>query len=993
MKRILSILPLLLVAVLAMGQKEVSGVVTSSEDGLPVIGATILVKGTSTGTATDIDGRYTLTVPDDNSILVFSYTGLRTTEVTVGNRTTVSVVMESSVSFLDEIVVTGYGSQGRRVLTSAVSSVSAAQIENLPAASVDQLVQGRAAGVQISSNSGTPGGGMFVRVRGTTSLTASNDPLYVIDGIPVVSAALESEGVGGQRTNPLADLNPADIESVEILKDASATAIYGARAANGVVIITTKRGRKGQNARVTLNAYTGIQNLWRSPSDLLVNAREFEELMNDAARQRNAATLPYPNPGSGGIDTDWNSLIFRDNAPMNNVDLSISGGSDRVRYFISGNQFQQDGILKNNQFTRTTGRVNLDFDASNKIKIGTSVLYSRNRRLRANNDDNINGAMGGAYFLPPNISPFRPDGTLTKFSIFENPIAVVDFQDLQMNVNRVLANVYGEWEITKNLRFKTSGSVDYNQLKEDAYFPTQMNTGAPVNGVGRSSVTIDDNLIWENILTFQKNLGGEHYLTVLGGQSVQTSRNEFTRAIGEQFPSNDFRRITSAAVQRATSNATEWGIASFFGRLNYDFAGKYIVTVNVRHDGSSRFGEANRWGTFPSIGAAWRLSEENFLKDNSFINELKLRASYGITGNQNGINDFAARGLWTGGANYTTAPGTRPLQLANPDLKWEETTQIDFGLDVGILNERVILTFDWYNKYTRDLLLEVPLPRTTGFNSQVQNFGEVENTGWELGINATLFDRKDFAWSVDFNTAHNRGIVRKLFAPLEVYNRSPFRYEEGLPLYSFWFHDQLGVDPQTGDAIWRTVNGDSRTEQFNAGRDRFFVGDAQPDLFGGITSTMRFKNFDFMMFWQYSLGNEQLYWTRFFMEHGGTRNTGYLRSQLDRWQQPGDITNVPRMSAANYAANLRPSRLVEDGSYMRLKNLVIGYTLPSNITQKMGMQKFRVYITGQNVLTFTKYSGLDPELTGTASNQLTQGIEFFTFPNPRIFTGGLTVTF
>ncbi len=991
MKKRLLILPLLLAALLAMGQKEVSGLITSAEDRQPVIGASILVKGTTTGTVTDIDGRFSITVPGDNAVLVISYTGLKTVEITVGNRTQLNIVMESSVAFLDEVVVTGYGSQGRRVLTSAVSSVKAEDIQNLPSASIDQLVQGRAAGVQISANSGTPGAGMFVRVRGTTSITASSDPLYVIDGIPVVSTPLESEGVGGQRTNPLADLNPADIESVEVLKDASATAIYGARAANGVVLITTKRGRKSQNARVTLNTYIGSQSFWRSPSDQLVNALEFETLMNEAARNANARE-PYPTPGSSGIDTDWNSFIFQKNVPMYNTDLSISGGTDRVRYFISGNYFDQEGILKNNQFTRYTGRVNLDFDASDKIKVGTSILYSRNKRLRANNDDNINGAMGGAYFLPPNLPPYQPDGSLTKFSIFENPIAVAEYQDLTMNVNRILANVYGEWSILPSLKFKTSGSVDYNEIKEDAYFPTQLNAGVAVGGLGRSSVTLDDNLIWENILTYQKRLGGEHYLTVLAGQSLQTSRNEFTRAIGEQFPSNDFRRITSAAVQRATSTATQWGIASLFGRINYDFAGKYIVTVNIRRDGSSRFGEANRWGNFPSVGVAWRLSQENFLKDNRFINELKLRASYGITGNQNGIGDFAARGLWTGGANYTTAPGTRPQQLANPDLKWEETTQYNIGIDLAVLKEKIVLNFDWYNKYTRDLLLEVPLPRTTGFSSQFQNFGEVENQGWELTLNATPVQRSDFNWTISLNVAHNKAIVRKLFAPIEIYNRSPFRLEEGQPIFSFWFHEQLGVDPQTGNPIWRTVNGDSRTEAFNAGRDRFFVGNAQPDLFGGINNTISFKGFDFNMFWQYSLGNEQLNWTRFFMEHGGTRNTNYMRSQLRRWQKPGDITDVPRMTAANYAANLRPSRLVEDGSYIRLKNVTLGYTLPNTLTRKWGIQKLRVYATGQNVITITNYSGLDPELTGTASNILTQGIEFFTFPQARIFTGGLTLT-
>ncbi len=991
MKRILSILPLLLVAVLAMGQREVSGVITAAEDGQPVIGATILVKGTSTGTATDIDGRYTLTVPGNNAVLVISYTGFKTVEIAVGNRSQIDVVMESSVSILDEVVVTGYGSQGRRVLTSAVSSVGAEQIENLPTPSVDQMIQGRAAGVQISANSGTPGGGMFVRVRGTTSITAGSDPLYVVDGIPITTSPLEAEGVGGQQTSPIADLNPADIQSIEVLKDASATAIYGARAANGVVIITTKRGKKSQNSKVTLNSYYGIQNYWKDPQGQLVNARQFEELMNESA-VNNGGNPPYPNPGSGA-STEWASLLFRDNAPMHNVDLSLSGGTDKVRYFISGNQFNQEGIMKNQEFTRRSGRVNLDFDATDKITIGTSVLYSRTDRVRADNDDNIYGGLGGAFFFPPNIPIYQPDGSLTKFSIFENPVAVAEFQDLNMKVNRILANVYGEWSIINGLKFKTSFSVDNNNVKEDAYWPTQMNEGAVVGGQGRSTVTVDDNVIWENILTYQKGLGGEHYLTVLLGQSVQTSDFERTQATGQRFPSNDFRRITSAATQFSTSSGTEWGISSFFGRLNYDFAGKYIVTVNVRRDGSSRFGEDNRWGTFPSIGAAWRLSQENFLKDNDLISELKLRASYGITGNQNGIDNFASRGLWTGGANYTTTAGTRPLQLANPELKWETTRQIDIGVDLGILDERVVFSFDWYNKYTEDLLLEVPLPPTTGFSSQFQNFGEIENEGWELTINATPVRNNNFSWDINFNIAHNEGVVRKLFAPIEVYNRSPFRYEEGVPLFSYWLHEQLYVDPANGNPVWRTVNGNSTTEAFNPNRDRFYVGNAQPDLFGGITNTITFKGLDFMMFWQYSFGNEQLHWNRFFQEHGGTRNTGFMTSQLDRWQNPGDITDIPRMTAANYAGNLRPSRFVEDGSYIRLKNIALGYTLPVNLTSKFGIQKLRLYVTGQNVITITDYTGLDPELTGPASNQLVQGMEFYTFPHARTFTGGITVSF
>jgi len=991
MKRIFSVLPLLFLAVLVMGQeKEVTGTVTSTEDGLPVIGATILIKGTTSGTATDVDGNYSLRVPGDDAVLVFSYTGLQTQEVTVGDRTEVNVVMESSISILDEVVVTGYGSQGRRVLTSAVSSVGAEEIENLPTPNVDQMLQGRAAGVQITSNSGTPGGGMFVRVRGTTSITAGSDPLYVVDGIPIQALPLQAENIGGQVTSPLADLNPADIESIEVLKDASATAIYGARAANGVVIITTKRGSRSQDARVTLNSYYGIQNYWNDPQDQLVNAQQFEELQNEAAVNNGGSPI-YPNPGSGA-NTRWADQVFNDNVPMYNVDLSVAGGTDKVRYFISGNQFDQDGIMNNTNFLRRSGRVNLDFDAFEDITVGTSILYSRTERTRIENDDNITGVLGGVFFFPPNIPVFQPDGSFSKFSIFENPRAASTLYDLQQNVNRVLANIYGEWDIAQGLSFKTSFSVDYNQVKEDLYEPTPLNNGAAVGGFARSSVTVDDNIIWENILTYQTSLGGDHYLTALLGQSIQKSDNERTQATGQGFPSDDFRRITSAATQFSSSTGTEWGIASFFGRLNYDFAGKYIVTVNVRQDGSSRFGEDNRWGTFPSIGVGWRLSEENFLQNSSFINELKLRASYGITGNQNGISNFASRGLWTG-ANYVANAGTTPEQLANPELKWETTRQIDIGVDLGILNERLVLTFDWYNKYTEDLLLEVPLPPSTGFSSQFQNFGEVENQGWELSINATPFLNNDFSWDINFNVAHNEATARRLFAPIEIYNRSPYRLEEGQPLFSFWFHEQLFVDPQTGDPVWRTVNGDSRTETFNPNRDRFIVGNAQPDLFGGITNNLRYKNFDFMMFWQYSLGNDQLHWNRFFQEHGGTRNTQFIVTQLDRWQQPGDITDIPRMTAANYAGNLRPSRFVEDGSYIRLKNISLGYTLPSSLTDKWNIQKLRFYVTGQNVITITDYTGLDPELTGPADEQLVQGMEFYTFPQARVFTGGLTLIF
>lgn len=989
MKNLIAFTLALSLTCIAFAQKTVTGKITSTEDGLAVIGATILIKGTSVGEVTDFDGKYSIIVPNEDAVLVVAFTGLKTIEERVGDRTEINFEMQSDIALLDAVVVTGYGSQGRKVLTSAISSLKAEEIENLPTPSFDQMIQGRASGVQISANSGTPGGSIFVRIRGTNSITAGSDPLYVVDGIPIVASPLEAEGVGGQRTSPIADINPGDIQSIEILKDAAATAIYGARAANGVVLITTKRGVKSRSAQVTLNTYAGIQNFWRDPSEQVVDARTFEELSNEAARNRGQAE-PYPNPGSGA-NTDWNSFIFQDDAPIYNVDLSVRGGDDRVRYFVSGNYFNQEGIMRNNAYERQTGRVNLDYKVNDRLKFGTSVLYSRSDRTRSDNDNNIFGALGAAFFNPPNIPAFQPDGSLTKFSIFENPIAVAEFQDLSMRTNRVLANLFGEWQINNNLSFKTSGSVDYNNIKEDAYWPTQMNEGAAVNGQARSTVTVDDNLIWENVLTFQKGLGGQHYITALVGQSIQTSDFERTTAFGQQFPSNDFRRITSAAVQTSSSEGSEWGISSFFGRVNYNFADKYLVNVNVRRDGSSRFGEDNRWGTFPSVGVGWRISQEPFFENNKFINDLKLRASWGITGNQNGIGNFASLGLWDGGFNYEGAPGTSPSQLANPDLKWETTSQINIGVDLTFLDEFFSITLDYYKKTTEDLLLNVPLPRTTGFSSQIQNFGELENEGWEFGLNATVIKNDDVQWNLNINLAHNEAVATRLVAPIEAFTRSPIRLEEGLPLFSFWLHEQLGVDPQTGDAIWRTQNGDSSTEPFNPSVDRFIVGDAQPDLFGGFTSDFTWKGFNFNMFWQFSLGNDQLHWNRFFQEHGGGRNTQYHVSQLDRWQAPGDVTMVPRMTADNYSGSLRPSRFLEDGSYVRLKNVTIGYDLPSSLTNKFNIRGARVYLSAQNLITITDYTGLDPELNTGANNQLVQGIELYAFPQARTITAGFTL--
>lgn len=971
-------------------QKSVSGTVISDSDKQPIPGAIIKIKGSTVGMITDLDGKFTIQVPSNDAVLIFSYLGYLNQEVLVGNRSNLEIILQEDVKQLAEFIIVGYGEQDRKTLTSSISSVSSKDIQNLPMASPDQMLQGRAAGVQVNSSSGTPGGGMFIRVRGSTSINASSDPLYVVDGIPIVADNQSAVGLGGQITNPLADINPNDIESMEILKDASATAIYGSRAANGVVLITTKRG-KIQKAKVEINSFAGMQSLWRQPD--VVNGSTFEQLRNEA-RINNGQTPIYPNPNQA-LNTNWMGEIFQD-APMFNFDAIVSGGTEKVKYLVSLNQFDQDGVTKPSNFKRTTGRVNLDFAASDKLNIGTSVLISRNFRNRVRNDNNIFGAIGAAYFLPTNEPIFQADGSYTKFSIFENPKAAVDEVDIGMLTNRILASIYADYEIAPGLIFKSTWSLDYNNIKEDTYENNLLNTGAATNGSASSIVTVNDNWILENVLSYQKKFGTDHSLNLLVGYSAQNSYFERTRASGQQFPSNDFRRISSAAVQTSSSEGSGWGIEGFFGRFNYAYKGKYLFTANVRRDASSRFGAANQAAVFPSVAAGWVITEESFMANQSFISTLKPRISWGVTGNQNGINDFQSRGLWGGGANYTDFPGTAPNQLGNPDLKWETTTQTNIGFDIGILKDRFTLTFDWYNKQTKDLLLAVPLPRTTGFNSIVQNFGEMENKGFEIGLNGVLINKKDFSWDFGFNISQNRNLIRKIASPFNVFTRDLIRLEEGIPLFSFWLHEQVRVNPETGISIYRTVNGEApvNSSDFNSGRDRFIVGNAQPDFFGGLNSNLNYKNFDFNMFWQYSYGNDQLNWVRFFQEHGGTRNTGFVGSQLERWQQPGDITDIPRMIATNYRGDLRPDRFLEDGSYLRLKNLTIGYTLPSNFSEKIGFSRVRVYGSGQNLLTFTNYTGLDPEVsTGADLLGLAEGIDLYAMPQPRVIMGGINITF
>jgi len=967
---------------ISLAQENVTGIV-SDVNGIPLPGVNIIEQNTSNGTMTDFDGNFQIKI-GNNAVLVLSYLGFETQEISVTAGENLNVTLNEDKESLSEVVVVGYGNQNRKTLTSRVSSVQAEEIENVPAASTDQMLQGRVSGVQISNTSGDPGGGVSVKIRGTSSISGSSDPLYVVDGIPIQSTNLGQIDVGGATTNPIADINSSDIESISILKDASATAIYGSRAANGVVLITTKRGTRNQT-KISIGMYGGVQNLIKKPS--LVTGEQFELLRNESARN-NGKPEPFSNP-SNAINTRWNDLVLNEDAPIRNINASVRGGNEKVRYFVSANNFMQEGPIRNSEYSRNTGRVNLDFTVNKKLDMGTSVLYSRTNRDIVPNSDNIAGAFAGSFFYPSNMPVYQDDGSFNRIPTIDHPLATVDETEIGMETGRFLGTVYAEYSFLPGLRLKSTFSVDYTDNSESSYRNTFTNAGSAVQGLAVLYNVNNNNWIQENVLSYQF-YKDKNSFNVLVGTSIQESETKFARSEGTGFPTNDFTQINSAAVLDAGSSSTSYGIASLFSRINYDYDEKYLVTLNIRGDASSRFGSDNRWGIFPAVGLGWVISEENFMKDVSFISNLKLLGGYGVTGNQSGITDFNSLGLWQGAA-YAAVPGVRPFQLENPDLKWETTKQTDIGLEMGLFEDRATFSLGYYYKKTEDLLLEVPLPRTSGFEYVAQNSGELENKGLEVGLGINVFTAaNELQWYINGNIAGNRNKVLKLVAPFNVYNRDLFRYQEGYPMYSYYMHNQIGVDPETGDIQFEDVNGDG---EFTTSADRKIVGNANPDFYGGLTNTLNYKGLDLSFLFQFSYGNDQLNLTRFFMEHGGTRGTNFAESQLDRWQNPGDITEVPKMNAANYAGDLRPSRFVEDASYLRLKNISLGYTIPENISNMLYLSKARVYISGQNILTFTNYSGLDPELTGTASTNLTQGVEFFTAPSPRVFTAGFDLSF
>jgi TonB-linked SusC/RagA family outer membrane protein len=1039
-------LALALAPVAAIAQAgTVRGRVVEQGSNNPLQGVTVSVVGGSQTVVTNQEGRFALSnVPAGARTLRAARIGYgaQTRSVTVGAEPVeVNFALGTDVLGLDEIVVIGYGQVERRNAGGgAISSIRPSEVTaNTPTPTVENVLQGRVAGVQVVQNSGVPGSAISVRVRGASSITAGNEPLYVIDGVPLIQgnfSTIQSAIGQTQGIDALSDLNPNEIESIEVLKDASAAAIYGSRASNGVVLISTKRGRAGERPDIRVQTYTGTQEAWNRPNFL--NAQEYIEVYNegfaaDGYREFYEVDNLFGLAGENvifevdpDVNTNWIDEVLQ-SAPISNVTASIAGGTERARYYVSGTRFQQDGIVAGYGFERMNGRVNLDYTANDRMTLGTSVSLTRGVIDRSRGDNTIYGPFANALASAP-TDPVRDKEGEYNFNTlaYVNPVALNELNRAEERSFHVLGNAFLDYTLTEGLNARINLGLDQYQLRGYLYDSPLVPPGSGSNGYGQVGNSFATKVLTEGTVNWQRDLNESNTFSGVVGTSYESNNSEFSSVFGTQFPSGLKQLASAATVTGGSSSITEYDLASVFGRAQHTFRDRLTTTFNMRLDGSSRFGENNQWGLFPSAAVQYRVSEEPFMRNLGFVSNLALRASYGRTGNQEGLGDFASAGLFGGTGAYNDRPAIAPAQLGNPDLSWEKTDQLNLGADLGFLDDRFGLTFDWYRKYTSDLLLNRPIPLSTGFASITENIGEMRNMGVELGLRAQLVragSPRGFSWNTEFNVSHNDNVVTKLYNKQPISGSFVARVEEGQPLGFFRGYVMGGIF-QTGDPICYTASGET-TAQRNArcaaaglafqsaftvpgdvrftdvngdgvitSADQKRIGDPWPDYTGGWTNNVSFAGLDLTVFTQFSQGNDIYNGNREYTDAFGTYFDNNSAHARDRWTPENPSTTEARATFDDSNANARSSsRFVEDGSYVRIKNAVLGYNVPARLAGRVGMGSMRVYVQAQNLKTWTNYSGFDPEVNFSGAATVTRGIDFYTLPQARTYTVGLNFGF
>ncbi|HUG41676.1 MAG TPA: TonB-dependent receptor [Longimicrobiales bacterium] len=996
-------------------QAAVRGTVTDAQTGQPIAGAQVAVRGTGIGTLTNNDGRFVLTsVPAGRLEIRVEYIGYsaqqQTITVAAGETATVDFEMGITAIQLEELVATGYAQQTRRELSSAISSVGNQDLENRVVASLDAALQGKAAGVQVIQNAGNPGNGITVRVRGSASISASNQPLYVVDGVPIFREDFGQLGLGGQDMSAITGLNPDEIESIDILKDAAASAIYGSRGSNGVIMITTKRGASGA-PRITVNTSAGFQNAARVID--VLNTAEWMQYFADGMRydgyteariqSRFDAFGVDPN-----IDTNWQEEVLR-TAPVSNTQIALSGGTDRFKYFLSGTYFDQMGIILGSAYDRAAGRVNLDFQATDRLNVSASIALSQEDNDRIESDNSIVSAVTNAIANEPWVPVVDDEGNWSDWASYSNPVAVGREDYTNARTLRSFGNLTASYGLTSWLNLTGRAGFDVLALREHRWNSplTPLTYGAGVGGVSRVANSWGQRSLLETFMTAHRYFGANEISATVGA-SVEMDDQERSFIRGEGFTSPELNWPGNAAeVAGYDGTAWEHNLMSYFARANYVFDERYVINASLRTDGSSRFGENQKFGVFPAISAAWILSNEAFMANVGLFSDLKLRASWGQTGNE-AIGDFEYLGL-VGTSNYGNLPGTNPTNLANPDLKWETTTEWNLGADMGLLSDRLGIVAELYSKDTDDLLLNRPVPSTSGYTSVLANIGGIRNSGVELtlrSLNLRPSRPGALEWTSEFNITRNRNEVTAL------YNGQPFGagfmnwVEVGQPLGVFYAPEYIGVDEATGVAKYADLddageyqydaNGDLEWTTFPGSNDRRVVGSPHPDFYGGLRNTLSFGGFDLMAFLEFSQGAEIYNAMRLYSDDGGYFLDNKFSQHVEDYWTP-ENTDGKNPSPSWFGSTgvwVESSRMIEDASYVRIGDVTLGYRLPAAVNNLVRTQSARLYVSGKNLHTWTEYSGYSPDnhWAGSGSASAVLGTDFYAYPQPRTITFGFQGT-
>ncbi|MDT3405224.1 SusC/RagA family TonB-linked outer membrane protein [Mucilaginibacter terrae] len=983
--------------------KKITGAVTSADDGQPLPGVSVKVAGSSIGTQTSADGSFALNVPANATSLQFTYLGYATQNVSLGSGTVYNVKLVSDNKTLSEIVVTGYGVQQKREVTGSIVSIKGSEFENQPVQSFDRALQGRAAGVQVTSNSGQPGGSLTVNIRGVATINGTTQPLYIVDGVQ-----LSSGGISGQTSvNALASINPDDIESIEILKDAASSAIYGSLAANGVVIVTTKRGKAGKTV-FSASAQFGRSQMY-NPYTLLTGSEymtlQREAYVNSFLRQgytdgvaRGIAQANTANriTTADVPSYDWIDAIKR-TGKVGQYDLSVSGGDTKTKFFISGSYNKTNGTIIKSNFERGTVRGNLDHRINDKLFISTSLNLSGSGQFGPGTNAGFftNTPFTGALLTAPVNPIYNADGTFNATNFVgintQNSVQNLNQEIRSAGTFQTVDNLALVYNILPELAFKAFGGLEFSDIRDLNYRPSTLSAAAASLGSGSETFRRNINYNVSGTFTYNKKFNEVHNISAIGGFEFRSVTQRTLGASSQTFANPLLTLVSQGAVPTAASSTfTGYKIAGFLGQLKYDYKGKYLFTANVRNDGSSRFGANQKYGLFYGFSAGWDAAAEDFLKNNNVISQLKPRISYGVVGSQPGNDyNFTALNLYGSGGQYGNPGiigGLRPSQLENPNFTWERSAAIDLGLDYGLFGNRITGSVSVYRKKNTDLILGVTLPGDSGYTSYTQNAGSARSEGIDIDLSTINIDHKDFKWSTKFNIAFNRTKLLSLVNGLQ--QIQTYTYTVGRSLQNIYTYRWAGVNPADGRAMYYDANDNITYNPVAA--DQKIIGNQLPKFYGGLDNTISYKGLTLSALFQYQYGNSSYLQSQQYVETSGAVASNQTVNQLQRWTTPGQVTWVPRPYATNYAepnsASLQflSSRFVEKASYIRLKQIDLNYTLPKSVLNAVKLSSASIFVQALNLATITNYRGDDPENTGNNLNF---------YPNPRTYTLGINVKF